>query len=187
MLPRVTPRLVHGSVVLRAFEGRDADLVMSVAQDSLIPLITTVPTSGTHEDALAYIARQRSRLETGVGYSYAIADALTDQAVGQIGLWLRDIDEGRATTGYWVAPRFRRRGYLGAALAALAGWALDLPEVHRLQLYVEPWNEASWRAAEGYGFEREGLLRSWQHVGSERKDMYVYGIVSPPGRLRAPE
>jgi ribosomal-protein-alanine N-acetyltransferase len=67
VLPRVTPRLVNGSVVLRAFEGRDADLVMSVAQDSLIPLITTVPTSGTREDAFAYIARQHSRLETGVG------------------------------------------------------------------------------------------------------------------------
>jgi RimJ/RimL family protein N-acetyltransferase len=41
-------------------------------------------------------------------------------------------------------------------------------------LYVEPWNVASIRTAEGAGFQREGLLRSWQEVGGVRKDMYMY-------------
>jgi hypothetical protein len=47
------PRLNDESVVLRPFEDRDAEMVMTVASDPLIPLITTVPTSGTHNDALA--------------------------------------------------------------------------------------------------------------------------------------
>lgn len=117
------------------------------------------------------------RLTTGVGYSFAIADAETDQAVGQIGLWLREIAEGRATTGYWIGSPFRRRGYLRAALRALTTWALSLEEVKRLQLHVEPWNEGSWRAAEACGYQRERLLRSWQLVGAERKDMYVYSAL----------
>lgn len=94
--------------------------------------------------------------------------------MGQIGLWLRDLDEGRASTGYWIAPQFRRRGYVRRALTLLADWALTLPEIERLELHVEPWNTGSWRAAEGSGFTREGLLRSWQRVGDERKDMYMY-------------
>ena len=48
---------------------------------------------------------------------------------------------------------------------------------------VEPWNEGSWRAAERAGFVREGLLRSWQRVGDERRDMYMYGFL--PGDLAA--
>jgi len=177
MLPRQMPRIDGGSVTLRAFEERDADLVRSVAGDPLIPLITTVPTSGSREDALAFISRQHSRLAQGTGYSFVIADAGTDEAVGQIGLWLRDIGEGRASTGYWIAPRHRGRGHARAALSALTAWALDLEEVRRLQLYVEPWNEGSWRTAEACGYVREGLLRSWQQVGQERRDMYLYSIV----------
>ena len=42
---------------------------------------------------------------------------------------------------------------------------------------MEPWNEASIRTAERAGFRREGLLRSWQEVGAERKDMLMYSLL----------
>lgn len=177
MLPTRMPRLEQSAVVLRAFEDRDVELILSVADDPLIPLITTVPTSGDRADAEAFLARQHERLTSGSGFSFAIAQADTDTAVGMIGLWTHEIHTGRATTGYWVAPQFRRRGYLRSALAALTEWALALDDVKRLQLYVEPWNEGSWRAAETCGYVREGLVRSWEQVGDARKDMYVYGIV----------
>lgn len=61
-LPQEMPRLYGDDIVLRPFEDRDAGMVMTVASDPLIPLITTVPTSGTRNDALAYIELQRSRL-----------------------------------------------------------------------------------------------------------------------------
>jgi [ribosomal protein S5]-alanine N-acetyltransferase len=177
MLPTELPVLEHPPVLLREFTGADVGLVQSVARDPLIPLITTVPVSGTAADARAFIARQHDRLATGAGYSFAIADAAAGEAAGQIGLYLRDLPEGRADIGYWVAPQFRRRGYVSAALAVIARWGLSLDGVHRLQLHVEPWNEGSWRAAERAGFVREGLLRSWQRVGAGRRDMYVYSLL----------
>ena len=177
MLPDHLPRIERPPVCLRAFDPRDATLVASVAGDPLIPLITTVPTSGAPADVQAYLERQHDRLRTGHGFSFAIADAVTDDAVGQIGLWTSEIAAGRATTGYWVGAAHRGRGYAGAALAALTDWAFSLPEVERLQLHVEPWNEGSRRVAERCGYQREGLLRSWQRVGAERRDMYVYSRV----------
>jgi RimJ/RimL family protein N-acetyltransferase len=176
------PRLVHELVVLRSFETRDAPLVASVASDPLIPLITTVPASGGSDDVAAYLQRQHDRLPEGSGYSFAIADARTDEAVGQIGLWTRDIDQARASIGYWVGPRFRRRGYVAAALGTLTKWAATLEEIQRLQVFVEPWNEGSWRAAEACGYEREGLLRSWERVGLTFRDMYVYSRLAPEAR-----
>lgn len=178
-MPTAMPRIVRPPVLLRPFENEDADLVCSVADDSLIPLITTVPTSGTREDALAYIARQHDRLREGAGYSFAVADEVTGEAVGQIGLWTRDITAGRATTGYWIAPQHRRRGCLTAALAGLTEWALSLDGVWRIDLHVEPWNDGSWRAAAACGYEREGRLRSWQQIGGERKDLDVWSIIRP--------
>jgi ribosomal-protein-alanine N-acetyltransferase len=178
VLPTSMPTITQGPVILRPFETRDVPLVMSVASDPLIPLITTVPTTGTPEDAAAFIRRQHDRLPAGAGYSFAIADAATDEAVGQIGLWVKEVEGyGRASVGYWVAPQFRRHGYAASALRALTTWAVDLDGVHRLQLFVEPWNEGSWRAAESCGYQREGLLRGWERVGAEYKDVYVYSLL----------
>lgn len=183
MLPQEMPVITRPPIVLRAFRGQDAGLVQSVAGDALIPLITTVPASGGASDARAYIERQHERLASGAGYSFAITDAVTGEAVGQAGLWLGNLGEGRASTDYWVAAQFRRRGYATAALEAISRWGLSLEGVHRLELYVEPWNKGSWRAAERAGYVREGLLRSWQQVGNERRDMYMYSLL--PGDLLA--
>ena len=176
-LPGERPVITRPPVVLRTFRDEDVVLVQSVASDPLIPLITTVPATGNASDARAYVERQRERLASGVGYSFAIADAITGEAVGQAGLWLRNVDEGRASTGYWIAARFRKRGYAIAALEAISRWGLSLDGIHRVELYVEPWNEGSWRAAERVGYVREGLLRSWQQVGAERRDMYMYSLL----------
>lgn len=121
MLPASVPRLEHPPVVLRPFTADGAPLVASVAQDPLIPLITTVPTVGSQEDVEAYLQRQHDRLAAGTGYSFAIAD--TEQAVGQIGLWTNAIATGRASTGYWIAPQFRaaRLGRRGAACPDAVG------------------------------------------------------------------
>lgn len=171
------PVLVRSPVLLRAFVAQDAELVRSVASDPLIPLITTVPTSGTLPDALAFIDRQHERLASGAGYSFAIADQATGEPVGAIGLWLRDLASGRASTGYWIGSPHRRRGYAVAALDAISRWGLSLDGVHRIELHVEPWNEGSWRAAERVGYVREGLMRSWRQVGAERRDMYLYSLL----------
>lgn len=177
MLPTELPCLDEPPVRLRAFRPDDAPLIASVAADPLIPLITSVPASGAREDVAAYLDRQHRRPMEGSGYSFAIADAVTDQAVGNIGLWTRDIGAGRASVGYWIAPQHRRRGYARAALNALTAWVGSIDEVERLELFVEPWNEGSWRAAEACGYQREGLLRGWQRVGTERRDMYVYSLI----------
>jgi len=178
MLPAAPPRLTGIPVSLRPFQYGDEAMVASASTDPFVPLITTVPAEGDGSEVRAFIDRQNRRTAEGVGYSFAIADARTDEAVGQIGLWTSSVlAQGRASIGYWIAPGFRGRGYAAAALRVLVDWASTLPEIKRLELYVEPWNEGSWRTAERCGFCREGLLRSWEQVGDERKDMYMYSYI----------
>lgn len=171
------PLLENDRVRLRGFRDSDAALVQAASSDPLIPLITSVPSNDSLEEALAFIARQQDRLVTGAGYSFAIADSPTDEAVGQIGLWPRAVDPGRSSLGYWVGQSFRGGGHAAAALSLVADWAFADLAMARLELAVEPWNEASWRLAEGAGFRREGLMRQWQPVGDERKDMYLYARI----------
>jgi [ribosomal protein S5]-alanine N-acetyltransferase len=156
----------------------DLDVVREASTDPLIPLITTVPAAFTEDEGRRFIERQWSRAEQGTGYSFAIADAVTDRAVGQVGLWLRNISHGRADVGYWVAGSARGRRAAAFAVRAVAGWAHRELQIPRVELHVEPWNTASIRCAERAGFQREGLLRSWQEVGGERKDMFMYARLS---------
>src|SRR5258708_24001760 len=118
MLPTEMPNITRPPIVRRACRGVGSRLIQSGAGDALSPLITTVPASGDASDARAYIERQHERLASGAGYSFAIADAVTSEAVGQAGLWLRNLGEGRATTGYWVPAPFPRPPYATPALAA---------------------------------------------------------------------
>jgi ribosomal-protein-alanine N-acetyltransferase len=171
------PTLPAGPFRLRPFSLADLDLVREAAQDPHIPLITTVPASFTEEEGRRFIERQWRRAELGTGYSFAIAEPATDRAVGQAGLWLRDIGDGRASLGYWVVASARGRRAAGHAVAAVTRWAFADLRIPRLELYVEPWNEASIRTAGGTGFSREGLLRSWQEVGGVRRDMYMYSML----------
>jgi len=175
--PLELPTLPGRNVRLRAFTPEDAGAVQEASWDDLIPLITSVPSTADHTAAIAFLDRQHARLVTRAGYSFAIADAASDEAVGQIGLWPREIDQGRASVGYWIRPTARRKGHAADALATLVDWSRTLPHVHRLELYVEPWNVGSWRTAESAGFQREGLLRRWQSVGGEHRDMYLYSLL----------
>jgi len=170
----IVPTLGAGPFRLRPFTLADIDAVREVSSDPLIPLITTVPATFTEDEGRRFIERQWARAEQGTGYSFAIADAATDRAVGQVGLWLKDISDGRASVGYWVTGSARGHGAAAFAVQILAQWAHHELQVPRLELYVEPWNTASIRTAERAGFQREGLLRSWQDVGGTRKDMYMY-------------
>jgi [ribosomal protein S5]-alanine N-acetyltransferase len=169
--------LAAGDFVLRAFRLEDQALIQEAANDPLIPLITTVPSPCDAEQARAFIARQHARLTSGEGYSFAISKAEDSTAIGQIGLWLHNLNHGRASVGYWVIGRERKQGAAYQALHAVSRLGLTLAGIQRLELYVEPWNEGSWRTAERVGYQREGLLRSWQRVGQERRNMYMYSLL----------
>ncbi|PRY00655.1 GNAT family N-acetyltransferase [Allonocardiopsis opalescens] len=174
--PAVPP--AHGSVVLRAFTDHDVHLAVELATDPYVPLIGSLPANPTKRQALAWTRRQRRRHSQGVGFSFAIADAESGTAVGAIGLWPGN-PPGRATAGYSVSPAHRGRGAARDALAALTAFAWSLPTLRRVELYIEPWNEASIRVAEACGYLREGLLHGHQEIGGVRRNMLVFAAERP--------
>lgn len=168
-----------GSVVLREFTDEDAQLAVELGEDPYIPLIGSLPPFPTGQQALEWARRQRGRLAEGIGLSFVIADAESGKAVGAIGLWLQNLPAGRATAGYSVAPAHRGRGIASSALNALTAFAWTIPALHRVELYIEPWNNSSIHVAEASGYQREGLLRSHQEIGGTRRDMLLYAATRP--------
>lgn len=182
-------RPAAGSVTLRPFETGDAAMVQDLATDPYVPLIGTLPHRCDASDALAYVDRQRQRYLEGAGFSFAIADAGTDRALGMIGLWLRDHAAGRAQIGYAVAPCARGRGVASDALRAVVEFAWTFPLLHRVELHIEAWNTGSRRVARRGGFEYEGTLRGYQEIGGRRRDLEVYSVIRTayPDTVSPPE
>jgi [ribosomal protein S5]-alanine N-acetyltransferase len=160
--------------MLREFTDDDVHLVVELGEDPYIPLIGTIAERPTNDQALEWIQRQRNGYEEGIRMGFAIADTGTNRAVGAIGLGLRDLSAGRAIIGYAVSPLHRGRGIASSALKALTSYAWTIPGLHRIELYIEPWNDASIHVAEKCGYRSEGLLRSHQEIGGTRRDMLLY-------------
>jgi ribosomal-protein-alanine N-acetyltransferase len=92
---------------------------------------------------------------------------------------LQHLSAGRATAGYAVSRLHRGRGIATSALQALTIFAWTIPTLYRVELYIEPWNTSSIRVAEAAGYQREGLLRSYQEIGGTRRDMLLYAATRP--------
>jgi len=179
--PLNLPVLAGERVQLREWRTSDIAVVQEASHDPLIPVLTTVPNTAGEPEAFAFIERQHDRLRSHAGYVFAIADH-NDRAVGHIGLFFTAGAGTRASVGYWIGPSQRRRGYAVDALVTLTAWAIQLDEIDRVELYVEPWNKGSWRAAERAGYAREGLLRAWERIDGRPRDMYMYAQVTDRAR-----
>jgi ribosomal-protein-alanine N-acetyltransferase len=172
----------HGPVLLRPFRVSDLALVEELSLDPYVPQIGTVPVPYTEAAGLAYLERQRQRLADGAGWSFAIADRASDQALGTAGLWLHP--DRPATAGYVVAPSARGRGVATAALNALTAFGWTHEDVDRIELFVEPWNAASITVAERCGYALDGLFREHTLIGGQLRDMLRYAATRPAAALK---
>ncbi|MET9662385.1 GNAT family N-acetyltransferase [Streptomyces sp. NPDC006510] len=121
--PLDVPELAAGGgFTLRPWRLSDLPLVREASEDDYIPLITTVPAPYSEPAGVAFIERQWGRATTRAGYTFVIVTS-DDRPVGQVGLWLRDLEQGRASLGYWVVKSARGQGAAVAAVDAVVGWA----------------------------------------------------------------
>lgn len=164
-------------MLLRGFLATDVPTVRDVATDEYVPLVGSLPAFADDAQATDWIGRQKRRYDEGVGFSFAVAEAISGQMVGTAGLWLSQLPYGRATVGYSIAPTCRGNGYATEALTALTAFAWQIPALHRIEAHIEPWNTASILTAERAGYALEGLMRSHQEIGGQRRDMLLYAAI----------
>jgi ribosomal-protein-alanine N-acetyltransferase len=171
------PPLGDGAIVLRPWEEADLDVLVAICSDPDVARFTRVPDPYSEADARAWLDAQPGRLEAGEGLTFAIV-AGGGAPVGSVGLSVDSSDGDIAEAGYMVAPAARGGGLATAALRLTARWALRDLGVARVQLTTHLGNRASQRVAEGAGFTREGVLRSWEELRGCRVDLVMYSLVS---------
>ena len=171
-----------GAVRLRPWRDDDLPTVEDLSRDPYVPLIGSVPSPFTAEAGRAYVARQHDRLATRAGWSFAVALAATDRAVGGAGLWPQP--DGPAAAGYAVAPADRGQGHAVAALTALVAFAGEVGQ-QAVDLLVEPGNLPSCAVAGRCGFVEVERLPGHLVIGGVRRDAVRYRRRMPSPVLQA--
>jgi RimJ/RimL family protein N-acetyltransferase len=169
------PPLTDGVVTLRAWRDTDTESIVRMMDEPEIARWTRAPSPYKESDAIAWLATHPVLLRRRTELPLAITDADSGELVGSIGL--RFPEDGRGEFGYLVAAGARRRGVAERALRLYARWAFDELGVERLEVLIQPGNEASLALAEKVGFRREGTLRRYTVIRGQRVDLVMLSML----------
>jgi RimJ/RimL family protein N-acetyltransferase len=113
--------------------------------------------------------------KAGQALAFTIAAPGDGRYLGAIILFRKEYDTGELA--YVVAPEARGRGLARGAVSLLGDWSVANLGLKRLQLRIDPENDASHKVALACGYEREGVLRSAFVVRGERRDVVMYSKI----------
>ena len=151
---------------MRCWEPLDAPRLKEAVDSSLDHLRPWMPWA--HEapvpvDQTAELLRTfRGRFDLGQDFVYGIFSSDEAEAVGGTGLHPR-IGDGALEIGYWIRASRARRGFATEAAASLTRVALAIDGIERVEVRVDPANEASLAIPRKLGFVEEGTLRRRLH------------------------
>jgi RimJ/RimL family protein N-acetyltransferase len=166
------PPLDDGTVALRPWTVADVPDLVAACTDPEISRWTAVPASYSEADADAWLAGQGDGMASGHALPLAIVSSGTGELLGAIEV--RQRGDAVGEMGYWVAPWARRRGVASAALTLLSGWSIGQLGLKRLQIDADVRNQASQSVALAAGYRREGVLRSYDELKGERRDVVMF-------------
>lgn len=129
------------------------------------------------------VSRAEEQWRAGTGAPFVIADAGDDRPLGLVNLQFGGDDEvaGLAVS---VFPDARGGGIAARALRLAAVWGLRELGLQRVFAEAAADNEASIRAIEKAGFEREGTMRAHCKTHGKRHDCVMFSLLPQDVEVR---
>lgn len=171
--------LVDGPTALRPWRDADIPALVAACRDPEIVRWTRVPSSYGETDARLFMLERHDGVVKGTVAPFAIVTSTDDkQLLGSVALMHFAWEHRRAEVGYFVAREARGAGHATRAVRAICEWGAARLGLERISLLAATGNVASQRVAEGAGFTREGVLRSYLIGGDGRQDAAMFGLLS---------
>ncbi len=161
--------------------------VRALSRESLVPW----EPAWSRDDLSRTMFRRRLKAYAGdvrddLGYSYFIADAVTDVVMG--GITLSNVRRGTAqmaSLGYWMGRPYAGEGRMSEAVQTLVPYAFGALRLHRIEAAAMVENHASIRVLEKCGFEREGLAKSYLKINGRWEDHILFARIGAPAATQA--
>ena len=155
-------RIETEQLVVRCYEPRDAPLLKDAIDSSLEHLQPWMPWALDEPQALEQkielVESFRSTFVAGENFTYGIFAADEGELLGGTGLHPR-VGPGGLEIGYWVRASATRQGIVTESTAALTRAGFEVCEADRIEIRIEPRNQASFGVPRKLGFVEEATLR----------------------------
>ena len=149
-------------MVIRCWEPGDAARLKAAIDGSVEHLRVWMPWAHqepqTLEDKTELIKRFRANFDSGDNFTCGIFSVDEAQVLGGTGLHPR-IGPGGLEIGYWIRGSATRQGIATESAAALTRAGFEVCESDRIEIRIEPRNEASFGIPRKLGFVEEATLR----------------------------
>lgn len=166
-------------LAIRFFEETDAaDLLRVFSRPDVARFLLEEPwTAAQTADRLAKRIPRRSLHEEPHSLALLIKDA-DGRFVGDLALWLTDVEHRIAEIGWVIDPEQSGHGYATEAVSALLRVAFTQLDVHRVSAEMDARNHASAALARRVGFRLEGhMLEDFPSKG-EITDTLRFGMLA---------
>jgi RimJ/RimL family protein N-acetyltransferase len=183
-------------LVIRCWHPRDATLLKEAIDSSIDHLRPWMPWAAHEPQSLAekteLLRRFRGLFDLGQDFPYGIFTADESAVVGGTGLHTRRGDDA-FEIGYWIRASRVREGLATETVTALTRVGFEHGGADRIEIHVDPANEASCGIPPKVGYAREAMLRRRLAPGigeSARRDEIVFTLFadelagSPAARAR---
>jgi len=130
------------------------------------------------EQEFGFLTGAEKTWKNKIQATYGIYLRDTDNFVGVCSMFKIDWENESGEIGYWLNPKYANRGFMSEAANTVATEFFNMG-FKRIVILANPENVASCRVAEKCGFEREGLMRSYDFLPilNKREDIVLYAKV----------
>lgn len=109
---------------------------------------------------------------------FQIIDKKTEKIIGWCGYHTWYLDHNRAEIGYGLFDgHFRGKGIMTEAMKPIIHYGFQKMNLNRIEAFIAPWNMASLRLVEKFGFAREGHLCEHYQKENVMEDSVVYALL----------
>ena len=172
------------SVLLRALEPQDVDLMMIFENDTEV-----WPVSGTLSPYSKYTLEQyyiNAMQDIYTSRQMRLAIELVTETttkgdtIGFVDLFDFDPHHRKAGVGILIGDHnYRNQGLATEALMLLLKYSFDTLNIHQLFCHIENTNEASLRLFSKAGFRTSGVLREWIMHSGKWHDVSIMQMLRP--------
>ena len=128
----------------------------------------------TLEEATAYVRLRAQEWRDDQRCSWAVADPLTGEMLGEIGLKNLDFERREAAIACWTHPGHRGKGIAAIAVGTALRFGVSALGLLRIEYWHARGNDASARVAAKCGFQPFGVIPAATEVDGEPRDLVCY-------------
>jgi ribosomal-protein-alanine N-acetyltransferase len=172
-----------GDVVLRALETKDVDYLYAYRNDwEVVRHLGGFSAGYSRANLQEWIKVHSNRADEVL---WTIADALTDQCIGHVGLYQIDSRVRKGQFAIMIGDRSHWGKGVGTRVTqTVVSWAFAQLNLHKVSLHVLSNNDRAVRIYELLGFRPEGILRDEQFRDGQFLDLIIMAVFEDEWRAQ---